>query len=78
VWKKSGVELGLTHRYIAGVMYMNDSVVGTALAGPSARARVATKATHVNAIVLKDFIMEIPIRWKAEGSNKMLVRDNNQ
>jgi hypothetical protein len=57
VWCKSGTELELTHRYIAGVVYMNDSVIGTALAGSSARARVTQKATQVEAKVLKNFIL---------------------
>jgi hypothetical protein len=72
------VELGLTHRYIAGVVYMNDSVIGTALAGWSARARVATKATQIKTVVLKDFILWILNSWKERQSYKMLVGDNNQ
>jgi hypothetical protein len=36
---------------------MNDSVIGTALAGPSARAKVTPKASNVKANVLKGFIL---------------------
>jgi hypothetical protein len=58
------MEVELTHRYIAGVVYMNDSVVGTALASPFARARVTPKATQVKPHVLNNFILWILITWK--------------
>jgi hypothetical protein len=63
---------------MAGVVYMNDSVIGTALGSPSARAEVTPKAINVKANVLKGFMLWILTGWNDEWSNKMLIRDNNQ
>jgi hypothetical protein len=41
---KSGVEVNLAHRYNAGVVYRNDSDIGTAVAGSLARTSEVLKA----------------------------------
>jgi len=44
----SEVEMEVTHKYNAGVVYRNDSDVGTAVAGPLARTQVVLKASRSN------------------------------
>jgi hypothetical protein len=61
---RSELEVQLTHKYIAGVVYRNDSDVATALAEPLARTKVAPWANKIDESVASRCIVYV---WCADS-----------